>query len=241
MERYISICTPFYPWHKGFDRTEELFDVLIPSLNKSHPENFELVILDCGCEDVYNLNREKERNIIEFNKRLKKEFKGKLVYIFNDQCISPITHKEHGFSKRGYFWMANAVNLSIKNSTSDYIFIMNIDIEISNNFYEEYFKNVSLGKVWFPKCYHIKKTDKKVNENGVWRLERGLVGITKADYWSIGGTDSENYIKDRHDSDLYERCIKTFNIKEEKLLNFFHIDHPGTNVKNSDFRYKTNL
>jgi hypothetical protein len=226
----ISICVPFYPYYREYDRTEEIFDVLIPPMIKAGVDNFELVLLDGGVVDKWELGR--NRDIQEIYSRLRNLWPGELVYILTNQIITPSNH-----SKPNKFWMSKAVNDVIKASSYENIFIQNVDIEIPKNFVDEYNKNVGGGKVWFPRCYHIKKLMPRVHENGGWRNScRGLVGILKSDYWSIGGTDQINYIKDRHDSDLYLRCKAKYNCIEEQLDGLFHVDHPGCNEKISEYR-----
>ena len=54
----ISFCVPFYPWYRSFSREEEIFNVLIPSLNDSEGvEDFELCIADGGREDIWDWGR----------------------------------------------------------------------------------------------------------------------------------------------------------------------------------------
>jgi hypothetical protein len=228
----ISICTPFYPYYRQYDRSNELFDYFIPALNRADYSQMELVLCDCGICDIWSeYHRPPRASIQDFWNRLRGLYKGKLNYCLTNQGLTPDEHRAPW-----RFWMANAVNMSIKNSSHDEIFIMNIDIEVPSNFVEKYHENVKPGQVWFPKCYHIKRTDPRVEQNGGWRAARGLVGITKKDYWDVGGTDHVTYVKDRHDSDLYKRVVSKYNIVEGNLKDFYHIDHPGGNESSSEFK-----
>jgi len=68
-----------------------------------------------------------------------------------------------------------------------------------------------------------------------------LCGIVRADFDVVGGND-EGYIKDRHDSDFFNRCMTRWCTTAESgersrplLKGLFHIDHPGTCERTSAF------
>ena len=230
----ISVCVPFYPWYYDFDRTEELFRVMIPSMRAAGPENFELSICDAGIVDKYG-NRAETRSVGALAARLRKEWPGELVYTCTDRAFTP---PHHEYPSR--VWISAAVNMSVYQSNHPFLFLNNIDIEIPKNFVQGYFANVKDGSPWFPKCYNIRGDMPRVHEDGGWRHGTGLVGITRSDYLRVGGND-ETYIKNRHDSDLFNRCSAMFAEpgaleRNRPLLNgLFHIDHPGTSERTSAF------
>lgn len=230
----ISVCVQFYPWYREFDRTEELFRVMIPSMIRAGAENFELSISDAGIDDIWGFNR--RRDIWAFRERLRSEWKGDLVYSCTDRAITPPRHKH---SRR--FWVSAGVNIAVRQSTCEYLWLNNIDIEIPENFYTVYMENVGPGRPWFPKCYNIRADMPRVSEGGGWRQGTGLCGIVRADFDVVGGND-EGYIKDRHDSDFFNRCMTRWCTTAESgersrplLKGLFHIDHPGTCERTSAF------
>jgi len=225
---FISVCVPFYPWYRQHDRSEEVFTVLIPALVRAGADNFELSIVDGGVTDIWGLNRAWDGPA--FEARLRRAWPGRLVYTCTDAVLTPATH-----ARPHRFWVAAAVNAAIRQSTSEYVFINNIDIEVPPDFCARYFEHVGVGRAWFPFCYNIRADMPRQPLGGGWRSARGLVGITAADYWAIGGTD-EAFIKDRHDSDLYERVKARYAFTNEPLPGLFHIDHPGTNEGTSAFK-----
>ena len=228
--KYISFCVPYYPWYREYDRSEELFKVLIPSMIKAGPENFELSICDAGIVNVWEDYPARPYPINDIYARLKREWPGRLVYTATDRAITPKGHE-----REGRFWVAHAVNHAVWQSTSDYIFIQNIDIEIPEDFAEQYFAIVRENNFWVAKCYNIRRNFPRVHQNGGWRKARGLVGMLRKTYNDVGGTD-EKFIKDRHDSDLYERLIKRYDCIETCCEGLFHIDHPGTGEQTSEFK-----
>jgi LmbE family N-acetylglucosaminyl deacetylase len=230
MNKYISFCVPYYPWYREWDRSEELFKVLIPSMVKAGPNNFELSICDAGIVNVWQEYKTRPYPINDVYARLKREWPGRLVYTATDRAVTSAAS-----DRPNRFWVAHAVNHAVWQSTSDYIFIQNIDIEIPTNFSEKYFEYVKENTFWVAKCYNIRRNFPRKHENGGWRSARGLVGMMKKTYYDVGGTD-EKFIKDRHDSDLYARLFKKYTCIEDKCEGLFHIDHPGTNESTSEFK-----
>lgn len=230
----ISVCVPFYPWYYDFDRTHELFDVMIPSMVRAGVDNFELSICDAGIVDKYG-DRARTRSVGEFAEQLHKAWPGELVYTCTDRAMTP---PHHQYPAR--VWISAAVNMSVYQSNHPFLWLNNIDIEMPADFVARYFENVSSGHPWFPKCYNIRGDMPRIDDNGGWRHGTGLVGITREDYIRVGGND-ESYIKNRHDSDLFNRCSAMFSTPGELernrplLKGLFHIDHPGTSERTSAF------
>jgi len=230
----ISVCVPFYPWYYGFDRTEELFRVMLPTLIRAGAKNFELSICDAGIRDIYG-DRAVTRSVAGLAKRIRDAWPGELVYTCSDRAMTPPHHR---YPHR--VWISAAVNVSVAQSSCEYLWLHNIDIEIPADFVKTYFENVAHRRPWFPKCYNIRDDMPRTHENGGWRQGTGLCGITREDYNAVGRND-EGYIKNRHDSDLFNRCMTMFyfvDIPEKTrmlLEGMFHIDHPGTCERTSAF------
>lgn len=230
----ISVCVPFYPWYYTYDRTEELFRVMISSMIKAGADHFELSICDAGLRDIYGV-RHMTRNISHLYNRLRSEWPGNLIYTCSDRAL---TFPWHNLPNR--FWVSAAVNMAVYQSSHEYLFLHNMDIEIPTSFYDDYCKAVAPGKPWFPKCYNIRGDMPRVHEGGGWRHGTGLCGITRTDYIAVGRND-EGFIKNRHDSDLFNRCSGKFGKPGELernrplLQGLFHIDHPGTSERTSAF------
>ena len=74
----ISICCPFYPWTRIKDRTEEIFEVLIPSLNRvEQKDQIELVILHLGNRDIWGRGN-RMHDIADFKDRIGDAWDGKI-------------------------------------------------------------------------------------------------------------------------------------------------------------------
>jgi hypothetical protein len=76
----ISVCVLFYPWQRGYDRTREVTEVLMPTLRAcKKKEELELCILHMGCKDIYGMNRKHDPEKLLFD--IKKYWKNnKLIF-----------------------------------------------------------------------------------------------------------------------------------------------------------------
>lgn len=222
--RSLSICVPFYPWYREYDRTQEIFDVLIKGLNRCRDvENFELSIIDAGVLDVWGRGRIHHSR--EFEVKLANEFKGILKYKFDEESI------HYDDKKVPRFWAAKAIDKSVRQSSSDKILIFGIDCFAPTDLLERYNKNVKDGKPWIIMSYNIPaftKMEKGGSYSG-WHTAKGIVGILKSDYNKVGGYDHK-FIKDKSDSDFYVRMVKNYEIYVNKEDGFFHVNHPGSNA-----------
>lgn len=229
----ISICTVFYPWWRKYDRTDEIFDVLIKSMNNCvDKDKLELSIVDGGVEDVWDDKRNRKHDPVKFLERICKHWHGNLKYSLDSEVI----HRRP-MNKRS-FWVARAIDRSVQQSSSDRILTVGIDIELPQNFVEVYNNWVAPGKVLVFHCWHLRRDMPREHMKGMgnWRGTFGITGCMKEDYISIGGAEGTGKIKDRADSLRYLRLKDKFDLKHIKAEGTFHIDHPGCNEGTSEFK-----
>lgn len=227
----ISICVPFYPWYREYDRTEEIFDVLIASMNRCKRKGeLELSIVDGGTEDIWGRQRRHISSVFLGN--LFKSWDGKLKYSYDKEVI----YRRSG--NRRSFWVSKAVDKSVKQSSYDMVLTVGIDIEIPVDFVDIYESWVSPGNVFVFRCWHIRRDmpREQMPNLGGWRSARGIIGAMKSDYFQVGGQDLPGFVKDKADTDLYLRLKKAFNLKEIYPKGMFHVDHPGCNERTSEFK-----
>jgi len=225
----IAVCTPFYPWWRDFERTNELFDVLIASmLQCSKNDQLILSIVDASAEDIWGNGR--SHNRLEFVKRIRSVWGGRHVYSFAKDAI----HVDRGGNKR--FWISRAVNRCVDQVTADKLFLTGFDIWLPVDFVDRFNSIVNDTTCWVPHPYHVRRGAPLLHDGGKWRTARGLTGILKSNYYKMGKT-REVYINSRHDSVRFLNMCEKFTVAEHKTAQgFFHVDHPGGNEKPSDWK-----
>ena len=221
----ISFCVPFYPWYRSFSREEEIFNVLIPSLNDSEGvEDFELCIADGGREDIWDWGRVHDSS--EFKARITCAFKGEVKFTDVDQISVRGKYRRWGLAK--------SINLAVELSTRSRLFIVGIDVCIPKDFSTRYQSNVGIGKSWVVIAAGLKRVADipEFYRGGIparWNPAKGIVGIMREDFYSIGGYHADRFIKDHSDSNFYNRMVEHgFEMKEGREPGFFHINHPGS-------------
>jgi hypothetical protein len=226
----VSMCVPFYPWYRDYDRSEEIFDVLIPSLNAmDEKERIEISIVDAGVRDVWGKKR--RHDVSRFYERLCEAWGGALVYTVTSLGITP-----RGHGAPGRIWISRLVDESVHQASSDWLFLTNIDIHHPKNLLLRYEEHVARGRIWAPVTYHIHRLMPRENDRGGWRnCGKGILGVHRADYRAVGGQDT-GYVKDRHDADLWDRLRGRYAWSRGELPGLFHIDHPGCSEGTSEFK-----
>jgi hypothetical protein len=237
----ISFCTVFYPWYRNYDRTEEIFDVLINSLNQMKGvRETELSIVNAGVLDVWNwdlrfkrpTSHRREFNSYKFKERICKSFKGKVKYLLDEDSIN---WDEYGVPR---FWVAKGLQTSVNISTNEYLLITGIDCYFSENFIEEYFSKVNDNQAWVILSTACKKVEDiknyfESNQNEIIRRHytaKGIIGITKSNFYKLGGFNI-NRIKDKVDSDFYRSLKRSdINVREEPVNSVYHVWHPGSHM-----------
>lgn len=231
----ISFCCGFYPWYRGFERTQEVFDVLIEGLNSMYGvEDTELCLVSAAVLDIWRPAprfNPRKFDSSEFEDKLKKSFKGKVKYLLDKGSIH--WSKKKGSPSVPRYWCSKSIAKSIEISSNDYIMIVGIDCYITDYFILDYFQNVAKGKAWVLISTKIRSVD-DINFYKAGQLERkyysarGIIGIYKKDFYKIGGYDC-SYLKDRADSVFFDRLDKSdIEIKEQKVNNVYHVSHPGS-------------
>ena len=225
----ISVCTFFYPFYRGNDRTPEVSNVLIKSLNKCvGGESLELCLVDAGAEDVWG--RSRRHDYERFFKDIKRRFKGKLQYLFCPECIY---ESEEG---KKAFWGSLALNKAVEMASYENIILVGIDCYFPKNFIEKYNSIVKPGVAWVVRTHAIPRGAplKHFNLPGFgYHGARGLVGMKKKDWESLGGYNTK-YILRSSDSDFYRRmAVAGYELILERVEDFYHIGHPGTNFSNT--------
>jgi hypothetical protein len=228
----ISICVAFYPWYRDYDRSEEIFDVLIKGLNNTqNPKKLEICITDAGVEDIY-INRKNSGRHWDhraFHKRLRAEFKGAINYRLDEGCI----HVDEEGHKR--FWMAKAIVESVNRAGNENLLLFGIDCYVPKDFITRYNSIVKEGTAWVPFAFNVPKGGKlevvKTNKGYCWHTARGIVGIKKSDYRKVGGYEGcLDLIQMRTDSSFYNRMKDKLKIVERREVGLFHVGHKGTNA-----------
>jgi len=229
----ISICVGFYPWCRGYERSEEVFDVLIKGINNtSHAKSIELCITDGGAQDIWSRKTENGRkwDHEKFHKRLKKEFKGKLSYVFDPECI----HVDEVGNRR--FWFAMSIVKSVKRAIYDNLLLLGIDCYVPRDIVQRFLITVEDGISWVPFSFNIPKGAPlaivETAKGCCWHTARGIVGIKKKDYEKVGGyEESLPLISNRTDSNFYLRMCKGLKkVIARKEVGLFHVNHYGSNA-----------
>ena len=228
----ISFCCGFYPWYREYDRSQEVFDVLIRGLNTMHGvEDTELCLVSAAVMDVWRREYENPRsfNNEQFEEDIRKQFKGKVKYLLNESCIN------RDVTGTPRYWCSKSIDTAVKISTNDYIMIVGIDCYITGYFMSDYFERVKNGESWVLLSTGANSVEdiEYIEANQFKRFyytARGIVGMFKDDYYKIGGYDV-NYLKDKSDSNFYRRMIASdLEVKEERVKNVYHVHHPGSHM-----------
>jgi len=229
----ISICTIFYPWYRAYDRTEEIFDVLLPSiLEMDSGDQIELSIMDGGTSDVWKKNRQHDSDA--FKQRISRTIGNiPLVYTLDPGCIT-----FHDGMER--FWKGYAIEMAARQSTGDKLFLIGIDSTVPPGLSELFsmFVDDESAMVLYPFNIFRGKPYSTHKDNGFWRNARGITGFTRDTYFGIGGTQYFKFKKSKQDSNRYDRAEKELQLSHLRIKGCYHIDHPGTNEHTSEFRYK---
>jgi hypothetical protein len=227
----ISVCVPFYPWYREYDRSHEVFDVLVKGLNKvKGAEELELCLTDGGVEDIWARRSEKGRSwdAVTFKKRLKKEFKGKLNY----SLAGALVHTSDNGNKR--FWLVQGVIRSVRRASYENLLIFGIDCYAPEDLVERYSSIVKPGTAWVPLSYNVPQGAPLAITGGpgrCWHTARGIVGIKRQDYKAVGGYEgSLPLISTQSDSNFYMRMVEKMEIVMRKEEGLFHVNHPGSNA-----------
>jgi hypothetical protein len=232
-KKMISICVPFYPWNRGYDRSEEVFDVLVKGLNNtSHAKSIELCLTDAGTEDIWSKRGAEGRkwDHEKFYKRLKDSFRGRLSYLLDKESV----HVDEYGNRR--FWLAQAVVKSVRRASYDNILIFGIDCYAPRDIVQRFMNTVEEGIGWVLFSFNIPKGAPIIiveNMKGCcWHTAKGIVGIKKSDYDKIGGYEkSLPLISTRTDSDFYLRMQEGLRkVMVRKEVGLFHINHKGSNA-----------
>lgn len=231
----ITFCVPFYPWYRRYDRSRELLDIMIPAMNRcARRDELTLSITDGGIRDVWEGTRVHDTNA--YLDAIRAVWKGPLIYTPTENGITPDGFCQDGQPRDGRVWIGRLVEDAVMQAQTEHVFINNIDIEIPENFVDVFETMVSPGRVWFPRCFQLHRLSPRTSDQGGWRRAYGLVGITKTDYVNVGGTDYMKYIKNRHDTDLFNRCMVKYQcVHDVPLPGLIHRDHPGTCERMSEF------
>ncbi len=211
----ISICCPFYPWTRLQDRTDELFEVLIPSLNRiEKKDQVELVILHMGNRDIWGFNR--KHSISDFRDRVADAWDGNLLINLSWNCIHP--------GPPLLLWLSKAQNEMIRYITNDRFLTIGIDIEVPPNIVDLYNDWVKPGVVWVVIMAHVDRDRNFIN----WRdRANGMIGMMRQDYFDLGGCD-ESYIRTKYDNHFAKRISRSENYRfiREKVKGVNHVQHP---------------
>lgn len=211
----ISICCPFYPWTRIEDRTEELFEVLIPSLNRvDQSDQVELVILHLGNRDIWGKGR--KHDIGEFTIRLESKLKIKFMLNRSWNCIHPGPPEK--------LWLSKAQNETIKYISSDRFLCIGIDIEVPPNIVDLFNSRVRSGLVWIVTMAHVDRDRNFIN----WRDQaNGMIGMLKTDYFDLGGCD-ESMIRTKYDNHFSKMASRSGKLKiiKERIEGVNHVQHP---------------
>ena len=219
----LSVVTVLYPFAVKGEKTQTLFEALIPSLQQCDDmEAIELSIVDCGTEDIYGRNRKYDYRVPMWRAA---SMLNNLVYT-QRECIVD-----------GAWHMSQALHYAVEQATSDYIFVVGIDIILPKNLLKLYANNVKMGKeVWVPRCYNIlpgqpwRIPDKPERYNG-WRTARGLMGMAKYDYYSCGGYPTHKVgFRVGIDAHLLRRAEQRYKVNEFRCEGLFHLHHMDSNA-----------
>jgi hypothetical protein len=235
----ISVCVPFYPWHRGNDRIQYVFDVLLESMNNCYgSEKLELVLIDAGVEDLWLSNAKRlgfdngrKHDSGAFKKSIIGNFNGELRYYLANECIRRTPDGKKAF------WLSRAVAMAVSAAKYDKVFITGIDIYLPIDFIGRYNERVRPGRAWVAKAYAVPRYAPMKHADGIpgfgWYGARGIVGLLKEDYRLIGGYPWEEKVMRSSDSIFYKRVKGKLDIIEQGEHGMFHVGHPGSNFGNS--------
>lgn len=215
MNDSIALACPFYPWSRTTERTEEIFKIMVPSLNRLEKwERIELALLHMGDRDIWCKNRKHDVN--EFKQRLDREWRGRLTFITSNGCIHPGPPEQ--------LWMSKAKNEIIRYMLSDRFMAIGIDITLPPDFVGLYDKRVGTGSAWIITPAHV---DKDFNFLSWRTVANGMIGMTRKDYFSVGGCD-ESMIRSQYDNDFAKKVALSpaIGIIKEKVEGVYHVAHP---------------
>jgi hypothetical protein len=224
MDESLSVCVPFYPWYREHDRSREVIDTLVEGLNNCRGvKNIELSLTDGGVVDVWGRGRIHYSK--EFENEIKSKFNGKLNYTLDERCI------HYDVDKTPRFWLSMAVKNSIEKASSEKILILGIDCYACEDLLYRYDKYVEAGTAWIIMPYNVPYgaiLEIKNHPGYGWHTAKGITGILKGDYDSIGGFETK-FLKNKSDSVFYMKIRRNMNVIERKEIGFYHINHPGSN------------
>jgi hypothetical protein len=225
----ISICVPFYPWHRKTPRHEEVFDVLVKGLNQVEGvESLQLCLTDAGAEDVWTRANQRRWDSKAFCRRLRKEFKGHVSYLLDKESI----HRDDKGHRR--FWLAMAVVKSVRRAKYDNLLIFGIDCWAPKDLIKRYNEVVEPGTAWILFPYNVPKGAPLEITGGpgrCWHTAKGIVGIKKSDYEMVGGYEGcFPLIRSKTDSNFYLRMKEKLVIVARKEEGLFHVNHNGSNA-----------
>jgi len=213
----ISVCTVFYPWTKEIERTEELFDALIPSIQRCEENNrIELSIVDTGTRDIFN--RRRKHDWINFKERILKELPTAKYQIAD--CL--VGQKWH---------MSKALMIAAAQAKGELFFFSGIDLILPKGFVHMMDLFVGKGEVWVPLCYNLLPGQEwtipeKPEEMNGWRVAKGIMGIRREDFYSVGGYPVEKIgFRVGIDNALLQKCSKKYKVNSVKCEGLFHLHH----------------
>lgn len=214
----ITVCTVFYPWTQAVERQKELFEALVPSIQRCKDSGrIELSIIDTGTRDIYN--RKRKHNAKDLERRLKEELPN-VVYSLED-C----------FDDNGTWHLSKALHLAARQASHDRFFFVGIDIILPKGFCFLMDMFVSNGQVWVPLCYNllpgqkweIPKQPKKFNG---WRIAQGILGITREDFYRVGGYPIGKVgFRVGIDKALLVKCRNNYKLNSHRQEGLFHLHH----------------
>lgn len=229
----IAICTPIYPWYGPHDRLGDLWDALLPSIEKmDNKSQVQFSLVDNGTRDIHGMNRKHdadkfERNIREFCNDIGVKF----TYSLKDN-FAP-----HPKTGQDVWHLSKTLDDAINQSRGKDLFIAGADLILPKDFVKRCNDNIKKGKeVWVPHCFNLMRGQSWKEQythplNG-WRVARGILGITRVDYKAVGGYPVKRIgFRVGIDAALLKKCINNFKLNEFKCPGLFHLDHEGSKAR----------
>lgn len=200
----VSICIGIK------NRSSLLVKHLIGSLNQSpYKKWIELSILDCGSDDVENLEH-----------LIRTHWNGDLVF----------RQEKRDFAR------AYAFNRAVEQCHHEIIFLCDADFSVPWHL-PVLTHRMTLGKaIWFPIVFYLYKhcPDFYHPNHGEWMQwgGKGLVACKKSDFKQIGGLNESFVTWGQEDDEFWERCYKNGNwIVRNRERGLLHHWHPSFNPK----------
>lgn len=129
------------------------------------------------------------------------------------------------YSQDPIFNRGRALNIAAKQANGDLLCLMDTDMLLGKEFWEEGLKAINANLAYFPVCYSYSNPE---HTEGWWRTSGYGMSIIKKEWFNEVGGIKENHVWGREDDDFVRKIARITKIYRPMVPNYFHQYHDNS-------------